>query len=352
MISGNTAAGGSGGQGGQGGSGYSRSYIGYAGGTGGQGGRGGNSSGGGIYSKSIVKIANTTVSGNTASGGVGGRGGTGGQGGAAYVGSYPGNYTGGTGGNGGNGGNGGDSQGAGVYIGTASYVSSHSFLTITTSTISGNTASPGGRGGAGYYGNGGAVVYHGGPYSFGSSGSYGSYGVGGNSYGGGISASASKLSLVQSTIASNYAIQGGGIALFYGVNTQINNTTISGNNAYYTGGGIYAISSPINIISTVIGQNSAPNDADVHGSIFATNSLIQNLGDALVFDGGGSLFNVNPNLGSLANNGGLTETMLPGSGSLLIGAGSNPLHLTTDQRGDPRAFHGLVDIGAVEVGNG
>ena len=42
--------------------------------------------------------------------------------------------------------------------------------------------------------------------------------------------------------------------------------------------------------------------------------------------------------------------LLPEPGSALIGVGSNPLHLTTDQQGGPRRIHGLVDIGAVEVG--
>src|SRR6185437_3768351 len=61
---------------------------------------------------------------------------------------------------------------------------------------------------------------------------------------------------------------------------------------------------------------------------------------------------LDPKLGSLANNGGLTQTMLPLAGSPAINNGSNALvpgGVTTDQRGQTRVQNGTVDIGAVEV---
>ena len=344
-ITGNSAVGGTGGTGGTGANGYNGSYQTNSGGNGGQGGYGGNATGGGIeaYYGGNVSIAKTTVSGNTTTAGTGGTGGSGGSGGTNSVGNSPFNYLGGPGGNGGTGGQAGGSQGAGVYF-------IHSKVSVNASTISGNTALAGLAGTGGQAGSGGGVSYAGNYYGY--YGAIGSAGSGGSvifSYGGGVFASETKLSLVQATIANNTADYGGGIALHSNVNTQIDNTTIAGNTANENGGGIWGDTSPINAISTVIGQNSAPTDSDIHGSIFATNSLIYQLGDALVFDGGGSLFNIYPDLKPLASNGGLTQTMLPYSDSPLIGAGSNPLHLMVDQRGDPRAPDGLVDIGAVEL---
>src|SRR5690606_22192771 len=61
-----------------------------------------------------------------------------------------------------------------------------------------------------------------------------------------------------------------------------------------------------------------------------------------------------PLLGGLANNGGLTQTMLPGAGSPAIDAGNNsvcgnmPVN-ARDQRGNVRPEGAACDIGAVEV---
>ncbi len=74
---------------------------------------------------------------------------------------------------------------------------------------------------------------------------------------------------------------------------------------------------------------------------------------ALGTDGGGNL-DVNPRLGALRNNGGITQTMALIAGSPAIDAGTNPGCTTTDQRGLPRPIDGnldgtaICDIGAVE----
>jgi hypothetical protein len=57
-----------------------------------------------------------------------------------------------------------------------------------------------------------------------------------------------------------------------------------------------------------------------------------------------------PQLGPLANNGGLTFTHLPGSGSSTIDAGNNSQAGAIDQRGATRIVNGTVDLGSVEVG--
>ena len=113
------------------------------------------------------------------------------------------------------------------------------------------------------------------------------------------------------------------------------------------------------ITNTAIGGNSAPTGPDVYSAgsyaVESAFSLVGNTADATITDNGGSLLNVAPQLGALANNGGSTLTMLPLAGSPLINAGDPAFSgLATDQRGAgfPRIVNGRVDIGAVEFGTG
>ena len=69
----------------------------------------------------------------------------------------------------------------------------------------------------------------------------------------------------------------------------------------------------------------------------------------------GDITGSDPKLEPLRNNGGLTLTESPFSGSLAINAGETPActgptgtPLITDQRGFPRDFNGRCDIGALE----
>ena len=55
-----------------------------------------------------------------------------------------------------------------------------------------------------------------------------------------------------------------------------------------------------------------------------------------------------PMLENLDDYGGETPTRVPLATSPAIGAGSNPQHLATDQRGRARTFGGSTDAGAVE----
>lgn len=62
----------------------------------------------------------------------------------------------------------------------------------------------------------------------------------------------------------------------------------------------------------------------------------------------GSLNNIDPKLGPLADNGGPTLTMALLAGSPAIDAGDNAAAPPTDQRGVPRPFGPAADIGAYE----
>ena len=172
--------------------------------------------------------------------------------------------------------------------------------------------------------------------------------------GGGL-ALAGTSTLINDTIANNI-----GIGVLVEGKTTILDSTISGNSAYgdFSGGGVYDDTEAPSIGNTIIaGNTSATGGPDVSG---AMTSLGHNLiGATTGSTGWGSTdlkgtsgTPLSAKLGSLANNGGPTETFLPQTGSPAIGAGSIaliPTGDTTDQRGLARTLAGKVDIGSVEV---
>jgi len=99
---------------------------------------------------------------------------------------------------------------------------------------------------------------------------------------------------------------------------------------------------------SIIADNS-PIDADGGGAITGTNSLIKLIGPNITLPMG--TLRVDPNLGPLTNNGGLTRTHALNNGSPAIGAGvASPVY-PSDQRGTtyPRLVGSATDIGAYEV---
>jgi hypothetical protein len=86
------------------------------------------------------------------------------------------------------------------------------------------------------------------------------------------------------------------------------------------------------------------------GDVAATNSLFQ-VAPTGTLTGTGNLTNVDPLLDTngLQNNGGPTLTIALQAGSPALGAGSNPLSLSVDQRGfGPRTGASGTDIGAYQ----
>jgi hypothetical protein len=165
---------------------------------------------------------------------------------------------------------------------------------------------------------------------------------------------------------------------FNGVN--IMNSTISGNSAGTSGGGIYNTSGLFMGNSTITG-NSAGSGGGVYNdggqSIVEVYNTILNAGASgeNIFndggtvtsegynlssdDGGGYLtgpgdqINTNPLLGPLQNNGGptFTHALLPGSPAIEAGDPNFSLPPSTDQRGCPfdRVFNGRIDMGSFET---
>ena len=230
------------------------------------------------------------------------------------------------------------------------FASSDTFA-LTNSTVSGNSSSDGGG------------IYSLGDVSLTNSTISANLASGSSNGGGGLFAGGA-VSLINSTVSENIALfgRGGGVFTRFGPLSLLN-STISGNASSQTGGGIYAYSnSPITVANSIIASNAdiggAPdlrsdNNASTinYSLIGATDSTIGGIGNQV-----GTLDNpLDPLLGPLADNGGLTLTHALLEGSPAIDAGNNALAvdengnpLTTDQRGEARIQSGTVDIGAVE----
>ncbi|MEH2216743.1 MAG: VCBS domain-containing protein [Nostoc sp.] len=248
-------------------------------------------------------------------------------------------------------------------------------LTINNSSISGN---------AGFFGS----IYNLGTATITNST------ISGNSggYAGGI-ANAGTATITNSTISGNSGLGGG---IFNAGTATITNSTISGNTGTDISGGIYNLAI-LNLSNSTITNNTADSDNngsgdgggifnDASGTVTAQNTIIagnfdsgneapdifgavtgnaNNLigsltgasgtigtGSDITFASAG-ITNINQVIGSLANNGGATQTHAIVSGSAAINAGNNaliPSGITTDQRGTTRTIGGTVDIGAYESG--
>jgi hypothetical protein len=264
-------------------------------------------------------------------------------------------------------------------------------LTVSNSTLSGNKA--GADGGGGIFNDGTLAVNNStlsgnkaaGAAAFTTATSGGgvkSY-PGSSGIGGGIFMNSGTLSINSSTLEGNQAIGGsttgsggstgggfGGGLYIAGGTVSINNSTLADNQAIANGGsltapgggfggGIYssiynsAGASALQMHDTILANNIAGTAPDLDGNVTSLgHNLIGNT------SGGGGfaatdLLNVNPQLGSLQNNGGPTQTMALLAGSPAIDAGDNTNAPADDQRGPgfPRIVNGIIDIGAFEVQN-
>jgi hypothetical protein len=212
--------------------------------------------------------------------------------------------------------------------------------------------------------------------------------------------SATTLSITNSTISGNEALSGcgGGITISNSSTITFHNNTLSGNSAK-TGGGLCVGSSTLlNLFNTTISDNFATSKGggiylwDTTSTLLMGNSLVAgnaatvnntdpNAGIELYSNGtfssrGGNLFGQNGTLGlvnatagatdltlagpistaigTLANNGGPTQTHIAAADSPILDAGNNslvPNDATTDQRGEERIQNNTVEIGAVEGTN-
>lgn len=248
---------------------------------------------------------------------------------------------------------GGEILGGGIYSGGT--------LTVTRSTISGNTSEASGGGesyGAGLFNSGPATVTD---STVSANEAVSTASTTAASYGGGIF-NQSDLKLTNATVSGNGAFGatsvGGGI---YNANTlTLANATASGNWAA-DGANVFnfvSLSNPPSA-SFFVARNTIVVNPQGGGSNCA--GYIQSSGNNLSSDGScnfaatGDIQNQDPLLGALADNGGSTRTHALLSGSPAIDAGTNTGCPGADQRGISRPQDGdddgsaVCDIGAFEV---
>ncbi|HWR64898.1 MAG TPA: choice-of-anchor Q domain-containing protein [Bellilinea sp.] len=193
------------------------------------------------------------------------------------------------------------------------------------------------------------------------------------------------LTILNSTISGNQAVNQGGGLFNAGGSVNITNSTFSDNSAGGSGGGLWN-DGTLSLLNVTVSRNTADQNADSVGvggglfhstgnttlkntllagnlvlSVFPTSlecagtltsaghNLVQNpAGCSLTGPATGDLFGVDPLLAPLANNGGttLTHALLPLSPA--VDAGDNSGCPAADQRGLPRPVGASCDIGAVE----
>ena len=182
-----------------------------------------------------------------------------------------------------------------------------SSVTISGSTLSGNRAGPIGGGGAIYQNVGDDV----------------------------------ELDATNTTFSGNMST-GPGAAIRAGDSVDLNQVTVAGNassEALRIDAG-----AAVEILNSVVAGNP---DDDCDGTIaILNNSLLESPGGScVVLNSSSNLFNVDPLLRPLADNGGPTETHLVQGASLLKNAGDDATCEEDDQRGAPRK---KCEIGAYE----
>ena len=195
-------------------------------------------------------------------------------------------------------------------------------------------------------------------------------------HGGVIRTSSGNVTVANSTFASNTAGTDGGAVYTNTGTVSATNSTFTGNSATGDGGAIrvdFVGNAYLNFVTVSENTTSGGSSLAVHssGSAVVKNSIVYgNTGDDVtagddklnatysLFTSTSSvspsvshpslIFGEDPLLGSLADNGGPTQTMMPGAGSPVLGAANSVGAPSTDQRGFARTTNGLADMGAVQ----
>jgi hypothetical protein len=256
----------------------------------------------------------------------------------------------------------------------------HDVVTITDSTISGNSVSelvPGGALGGGVLDIGGGTwTITGSTFTGNSASGHNTSANATNIYGGAMGENGgATITMLNTTIVGNSLtntaaglVSGAGLFGEGGGTWTLRNVTVAGNTVNggtgATGGGVAATSGFYVLVNSIVANNTAPSrpDCDTAGNQF---SSVTSLGHSLLEDttgcgftsGPGDITGQDPKLDALAGNGGPTKTaaLLPGSPAIDKGDPAAPGTTTTaceatDQRAVARPQGPACDIGAFEVG--
>jgi hypothetical protein len=257
-------------------------------------------------------------------------------------------------------------------------LSSGGNVSLTDSALIGNRATGTGGGPEGRTSEGGGAIETEGGNVIGVRSTISNNTTAGVEGGGGIATEGGDVTLTNSTLSGNTATfsgsvgnrrGGGGAIETEGADINLVNCTIFGNStAGLTGGGgldpkgDFRTQGTITLLNTIVAGNRATHGPgpDIAGIVASSSHSL--IGDGsttgLVNGKNGNLVGstghtINPLLGPLQINGGLTPTLALLAGSPAIDAGDDsvlgpPHNLTTDQRGAPRKVGLHVDIGAFE----
>ncbi|MFK5971619.1 MAG: choice-of-anchor Q domain-containing protein, partial [Candidatus Marithrix sp.] len=243
-------------------------------------------------------------------------------------------------------------HGGGLFIDTNATVTINNSLIYDNDTGTGN-----GKNGGGIYNQGNAtlndtilsdnqLVTWGNPkggaiYNVGNANINQSIFTGNRGYqGGGIYNKNNSITIKNSTFYNNRSssYNGGGIYNNSSASAFVYNSTFIDNIANNWGGGSIANSGTMSLYNSILANSIASSECD--GSLTTNvNNLIEDGSCSPTFTG-------NPLLGSLADNGGDTQTMALLSGSPAIAAGDSTTCLVTDQRDESRSVN--CDLGAYE----
>ncbi|MGZ6643248.1 MAG: choice-of-anchor Q domain-containing protein [Solirubrobacteraceae bacterium] len=233
-------------------------------------------------------------------------------------------------------------------------------LTVTRSTVRGNTASGEYAGGGIHTGGGGpillAVSAQPRAAATGPALTVSESTISANSsgeYGGGLDLDSGPATITNTTITANHSVDdGAGVDIDTGSPVQFTNTTIARNASDGSPGGVWADgSSNVRFQNTIVAENAASGgtrDCDTTFSASSSNPGNNLDSDATCFAGSADLSDVTPKLGALANNGGPTDTLALLAGSPAIDAGASIGGVSGDQRGVARPQASAFDIGAYE----
>lgn len=177
------------------------------------------------------------------------------------------------------------------------------------------------------------------------------------------------LNFTNSTISGNTATANGGgfaieqptagvITANFNFSTIANNRANSDNTGTEAGGGIIRASGVVNLKNTIVGDNTVGTGGtapDIAGSVVSQDyNHIEDLTGATITGTTTNNTTGDAQLGALANNGGPTQTHLPGAASPVVNtipSGTNDCGtaITTDQRGSTRPSSGACEKGSVEL---